>query len=136
MALALLPVAHGLDRYFDLFGERGLREPAARPHLAHELRRIPVVDGFLGAVRQDFHDPPVSFQAHPHHGRISPSLVVSANALPDSRWRKVNAAPRGGPYRVFSNISRPISMRRISDVPAPISYSLASRSRRPVGKSL
>ena len=31
------------------------------------------------------------------------------------------------------NNSRPISMRRISLVPAPISYSLASRSRRPVG---
>ena len=29
--------------------------------------------------------------------------------------------------------SRPISMRRISDVPAPISYSLASRHSRPVG---
>ena len=34
---------------------------------------------------------------------------------------------------VFSKISRPISMRRISLVPAPISYSLASRNRRPVG---
>jgi hypothetical protein len=29
--------------------------------------------------------------------------------------------------------SRPISMRRISEVPAPISYSFASRNRRPVG---
>ena len=36
-------------------------------------------------------------------------------------------------YAVLSNSSRPISMRRISLVPAPISYSLASRSRRPVG---
>ena len=34
------------------------------------------------------------------------------------------------------NSSRPISMRRISLVPAPISYSLASRSSRPVGMSL
>src|SRR5690625_2789288 len=32
--------------------------------------------------------------------------------------------------------SRPISMRRISLVPAPMSYSLASRKRRPVGYSL
>src|SRR6187431_1277770 len=31
--------------------------------------------------------------------------------------------------------SRPISMRRISLVPAPISYSLASRHRRPTGYS-
>ena len=29
--------------------------------------------------------------------------------------------------------SRPINSRRISDVPAPISYSLASRNKRPVG---
>ena len=34
---------------------------------------------------------------------------------------------------VSLNSSRPISMRRISLVPAPISYSLASRSSRPVG---
>ncbi|MFM2448743.1 MAG: hypothetical protein RIS44_1193 [Pseudomonadota bacterium] len=32
--------------------------------------------------------------------------------------------------------SRPINMRRISDVPAPISYSLASRHSRPSGYSL
>jgi hypothetical protein len=40
------------------------------------------------------------------------------------------------PYRVRWNSSRPISMRRISEVPAPISYSLASRHKRPVGYSL
>ncbi len=32
--------------------------------------------------------------------------------------------------------SRPMSIRRISDVPAPISYSFASRHSRPVGYSL
>ncbi|KAG1185073.1 hypothetical protein G6F35_014954 [Rhizopus arrhizus] len=37
---------------------------------------------------------------------------------------------------VSLNSSRPISMRRISLVPAPISYSLASRHRRPTGYSL
>ena len=37
---------------------------------------------------------------------------------------------------VSLNSSRPMSMRRISDVPAPISYSFASRSSRPVGYSL
>ena len=37
---------------------------------------------------------------------------------------------------VSANSSRPISMRRISDVPAPISYNLASRHRRPSGYSL
>jgi hypothetical protein len=33
----------------------------------------------------------------------------------------------------LSNSSRPISMRRISLVPAPISYNFASRNSRPVG---
>jgi hypothetical protein len=37
---------------------------------------------------------------------------------------------------VSANSSRPISMRRISLVPAPISYNFASRHRRPVGNSL
>ena len=37
---------------------------------------------------------------------------------------------------VSANNSRPISMRRISLVPAPISYSFASRRKRPVGYSL
>ena len=36
-------------------------------------------------------------------------------------------------YMVSANSSRPISMRRISLVPAPISYSLASRQSRPRG---
>ncbi len=67
-ALALLPVAHGLDRHLDALGEGGLRQPAARPHLAHELRRIAVVEGLFAAVRQDFNDPPIRLQPHPHHG--------------------------------------------------------------------
>ncbi|MNS76169.1 hypothetical protein D3C72_1097080 [compost metagenome] len=43
---------------------------------------------------------------------------------------------RARAYLVSANSSRPISMRRISLVPAPISYSLASRHRRPAGYSL
>src|ERR1700674_4137036 len=39
-------------------------------------------------------------------------------------------------YFVSLNSSRPISIRLISEVPAPISYSLASRHRRPVAYSL
>ena len=39
-------------------------------------------------------------------------------------------------YCVCANNSRPISILRISLVPAPISYSLASRHRRPAGYSL
>src|SRR5262245_47368298 len=90
MALAVLPVAHGLDRHLDLLGEGGLRETATRPHLTHELCRIAVIDRLLGSIGQNFHDPPIRFQPHPHHGR-TPSLAVSANALPDSRLKKVNA---------------------------------------------
>ena len=40
------------------------------------------------------------------------------------------------PYIVSANSSRPMSMRRISLVPAPISYNLASRHKRPSGYSL
>ncbi|MNV11323.1 hypothetical protein D3C71_1018840 [compost metagenome] len=39
-------------------------------------------------------------------------------------------------YAVSENSSRPMSMRRTSLVPAPISYSLASRHSRSTGKSL
>ncbi len=39
-------------------------------------------------------------------------------------------------HAVFWNNSRPINMRRISEVPAPISYNLASRHKRPAGYSL
>src|SRR5438552_3073465 len=45
---------------------------------------------------------------------------------------------RSPPERYFVSLksSRPISIRRISDVPAPISYNLASRHSRPVAYSL
>jgi hypothetical protein len=69
MAFALFPIAHSFDRHFDFFGERRLRQSAARPDLPNELCRIAVVKGLLSAVRKDFDDPPVGFQSHPHHGR-------------------------------------------------------------------
>ena len=51
--------------------------------------------------------------------------------------RSSNPKPVQGPqvlhHAVSANNSRPISMRRISLVPAPISYSFASRNSRPVG---
>ncbi|MEA2881194.1 MAG: hypothetical protein QOH32_413 [Bradyrhizobium sp.] len=62
--------------------------------------------------------------------------IVTAPALQRTTPRRGGAlrSVRGtAPYADFSNSSRPISMRRISLVPAPISYSLASRKRRPVG---
>jgi hypothetical protein len=40
-----------------------------------------------------------------------------------------------GVHRVWLNNSRPINYRRISNVPAPISYNIASRNRRPAGDS-
>ena len=70
IALALLPVAHGLDRHLDLFGEGRLRQPAARPHLAHEGGRVGVIERLLAAVGKDFDDPPVGLQAHPKHGPL------------------------------------------------------------------
>ncbi len=73
MALALLPIAHRFDRHLDLFGEGRLREPAARAHLTHERRRVVVIEGLFAAVGQDLDDPPIGFQPHPHHGRISPA---------------------------------------------------------------
>lgn len=90
MTLALLPVANGLDWYFDLFGEGRLRQPATRAHVAYELRWIAVVDRFFAAVRKDFDDPPVGFQPYPHHGRY-PFDDESANELADSRPQFVNA---------------------------------------------
>ena len=68
ITLALLPIAHGLDRHFDLLGEGGLRQPAARAHLAHERRRIGMIEGLFAAVRHDLDDPPIGLQPHPHHG--------------------------------------------------------------------
>ncbi len=61
----------------------------------------------------------------------------------DGEHRGVNAAlsltsrrPRSaGPHSAAIS-SRPISIRRISEVPAPISISLASRKRRDTGESL
>jgi hypothetical protein len=47
-----------------------------------------------------------------------------------------SAWPSRSRYIVSAKCSRPISMRRISLVPTPISYSLASRHGRPVGWSL
>ena len=59
--------------------------------------------------------------------------TLKANGPRDvGRSRLVTAGDHALPW----NSSRPISMRRISLVPAPISYSLASRSRRPAGNSL
>ena len=69
----------------------------------------------------------------------SRSLLRCGNVHRDLRAQNAafnNYAPKrpGAVIQLVSlNSSRPISMRRISEVPAPISYSLASRSRRPAG---
>src|SRR5205823_7930900 len=39
-ALALLPIAHGLDRYADTRGKGSLREPGASPHVTGIARLL------------------------------------------------------------------------------------------------
>ncbi len=72
-------------------------------------------------------------------------LTLELTPVTAGSWGTGSARMTGRQRRSFGprqhqalpwNSSRPISMRRISFVPAPISYSLASRSRRPAGKSL
>src|SRR5262249_26153982 len=117
MTFALLPVAYCLDRHLDTFGKRSLGEPAAFAHLPHKLRRIPVMDGLFTAVGQNLHDPPIGLQPYRHHRHSQRWRSRSMTEL-IRHSEKLMAQPR---HRVFSKISRPISMRRISDVPAPIS---------------
>jgi hypothetical protein len=49
------------------------------------------------------------------------SMNVSPSSAIDCIFGAPQRRPKGWSYRVFSKISRPISMRRISLVPAPIS---------------
>ena len=78
-------------------------------------------------------------QPMPSLARANPPACTSE---PESRSEEIAertqapcpAGDRRRPAQLVSlNSSRPISIRRISLVPAPISYSLASRSSRPVG---
>ena len=80
-------------------------------------------------------------RARPHAGlgipQRAPSASLAASHVIHIRATDAPTGYRGQLYScVSANSSRPISMRRISLVPAPISYSLASRHRRPVGYSL
>ena len=60
---------------------------------------------------------------HPPYSRVSsPAVGYKTGATSCSEDQAVSA-----------NNSRPISIRRISLVPAPISYNFASRNNRPVG---
>src|SRR5262249_321198 len=110
MTLALLPVADGLYRYFDLCREGRLCQPAAGADVTYEFCRIAVVDRFFTSVRKDFDDPPVGFQPYPYHGRY-PFDDESSNRLPDSRPQFVNDRKSGyagldlGP--VYERASRP-----------------------------
>jgi hypothetical protein len=71
--------------------------------------------------------------------RAAVAVTTLELALQDSE-RRARRADNDDDFRRQllrpSKSSRPISMRRISDVPAPISYSLASRSSRPPAFSL
>ncbi len=74
-----------------------------------------------------------------HQFRVAAELVATGL---DLRLQYAHLRLSGGcagsgrAQAVSANSSRPISMRRISEVPAPISYSLASRHSRPDGNSL
>ena len=79
-----------------------------------------------------------------HAGKI-PLQAAHRGAGTGNNDDRIRSAHGKGPFSLWDefwaqavspNSSRPISMRRISLVPAPISYSLASRSKRPVGYSL
>jgi hypothetical protein len=68
------------------------------------------------------------------HAPPLPSGFLRVKTLAGERPARANPKTRNTPHHAVSaNNSRPISIRRISLVPAPISYSFASRSSRPVG---
>ena len=128
--MALAPAAHGLDRSRFVQRERGLREPAARPHLAHELRGS-VVDRSLGAVWQDFcHNPPVTFRrtrimaAIPLAERCRPMHYLTRFALAEH-----TAAPRMAPTG-FSRRFRGQSACGRFGRPCPDLVQYASRRRK------
>src|SRR4029079_10207251 len=108
MPLALLPVANGFDRHFDLFREGRLRKPAARTHMAYELCRVAMVDRLFAAVRKDCDDPSVGFKPYPHHGRY-PFDGESANGLPDSRPQFVNERKTLGQAGITAGVGAPLT---------------------------
>ena len=69
-------------------------------------------------------------------GSFMAFLSNSRRVYRKCRWRRDLYCCVVRHHLVSSNSSRPISILRISEVPAPISYSFASRHRRPVGVSL
>ena len=87
----------------------------------HDLRRLLTQIGNLRphrlGVGAEFLGPGIDLRFQQRHG--SPLQAIPA----------VDSTP----HAVSANSSRPISIRRISLVPAPISYSLASRHSRPAG---
>ncbi len=89
--------------------------PSAVPEAA-PARRLPQCRAANGAAIRDLHVSQVKIPAL----RFAPAETAWGEDVPRH-------------YPVSPNSSRPISMRLISLVPAPISYSLASRSSRPVG---
>ena len=87
---------------------------AALRNLVNDVLQVPCQGAICGFVRSEVLG-----------ARVDPGFDL---------WHCVVRRPWPQPVALYN--SRPISMRRISLVPAPISYSLASRSRRPAGYSL
>src|SRR5215471_4120243 len=98
-ALALLPIAYGLDRHADPCRERGLREAGPASHIARIAGLLGaggVVRGAgdcariagnraLAAVRQHLDQASIRFQPHAQHCACSPALSKPA-IIADSSW--------------------------------------------------
>src|SRR5688572_22139587 len=68
--------------------------------------------------------------------QLGNEAIHVCRVLAELRAASIHARRDSRHGAVARSSSRPISMRRISLVPAPISYSLASRRMRPAGYSL
>ena len=137
-------------------GVVGEEEPFLEPHLAGDPRLVGRPSESLRTIAQHRTDDPMvgheqqiaRADAHADVGTVflNPlgELLVDATLVELEGVAEEGNAARAGnvfvaarrAHMLSANSSRPISMRRISLVPAPISYSLASRHRRSTGKSL
>lgn len=122
---------HGIERLAIGMAERGCkpakRAEAGTGHVVEHRQAAPLPPGY----HQQFH---LGRQRcrHMANERLPIHLV---QRLVRSEAARAAAGKNDAqePQAVSSKSSRPIRKRRISEVPAPISYSFASRNSRPVG---
>src|SRR5262245_26265088 len=116
-------------RLMDFHFVRPLSRRASRVDLSHEGRgggRLQMLELGVRKTRLDSLMSPL-----PRRAGLDPPLVVAMNV---PAWSGGSRPALHG-YDLPSNNSRPISMRRISLVPAPIALIFASTKMRPVGTS-